>query len=93
MFTPTRLPPEIAPQYHEEGIYGLLSLGETGKAAYDAVVWRLAQRIARAYRTHWVQAQVPTDVRQLRTTFEEGGHDRGLTPPPRGASAGRPTSS
>ncbi|MCL7456305.1 TIR-like protein FxsC [Micromonospora echinofusca] len=75
MFTPTRLPPEIAPQYHEEGIYGLLSLGDTGKAAYDAVVWRLAQRIARAYQTHWVQAQVPADVRQLRTTFEEGGHD------------------
>ncbi|MBQ1075615.1 toll/interleukin-1 receptor domain-containing protein [Micromonospora sp. C31] len=75
MFNPTRLPPDIAPQYHDEGIYGLLSLGKNGKDAYDAVVWRLAQRIARAYQTHWVRAEVPGDVRQLRETFEEVGHD------------------
>ncbi|MGK5442481.1 TIR-like protein FxsC [Micromonospora sp. URMC 105] len=75
MFTPTRLPSDIAPQYHDEGIYGLLSLGKNGKDAYDAVVWRLAQRVARAYHTHWVQAQVPADMQQLRATFEEVGHD------------------
>ncbi|MEU6072864.1 TIR-like protein FxsC [Micromonospora sp. NPDC047074] len=75
MFTPTRLPPDIAPQYHEEGIYGLLSLGKNGKDAYDAVVWRLAQRVARAYQTHWVRPQVPSDMRQLPKTFEEVGHD------------------
>ncbi|MEH1167721.1 TIR-like protein FxsC [Micromonospora sp. CPCC 205539] len=75
MFSPTRLPSDIAPQYHDEGIYGLLSLGKNGKDAYDAVVWRLAQRIARAYRTHWVEPWVPTDMRQLRDTFEEGPHD------------------
>ncbi|SCF48591.1 TIR domain-containing protein [Micromonospora matsumotoense] len=75
MFAPTRLPSDIAPQYHDEGIYGLLSLGRNGKDAYDAVVWRLAQRIARAYRTHWVEAAVPSDLRQLRDRFEEDGHD------------------
>ncbi|MFC8619660.1 TIR-like protein FxsC [Micromonospora purpureochromogenes] len=75
MFTPTRLPSDIAPQYHDEGIYGLLSLGKNGKDAYDAVVWRLAQRVAKAYHTHWVQAQVPADMQQLRATFEEVGHD------------------
>lgn len=75
MFTPTRLPPDIAPQYHDEGIYGLLSLGKNGKDAYDAVVWRLAQRIARAYHTHWVRARVPAHTQELRDTFEEVGHD------------------
>ncbi|MEH0983077.1 TIR-like protein FxsC [Micromonospora sp. CPCC 205556] len=77
MFSPTRLPPEIAPQYHDEGIYGLLSLGKNGKDAYDAVVWRLAQRIAKAYQTHWVAARVPDDVRELRDSFEEAGHELG----------------
>ncbi|WP_422756247.1 TIR-like protein FxsC [Micromonospora sp. WMMD708] len=77
MFTPTRLPSNIAPMYREEGIYGLFSLGSNGKDAYDAVVWRLAQRIAHAYRTHWVEPAVTTDLRQLRDRFEEDGHDVG----------------
>ncbi|MFC6019490.1 TIR-like protein FxsC [Plantactinospora solaniradicis] len=77
MFQPTRLPPHIAPQYRDEGIYGLLSLGANGKEAYDAVVWRLAQRVARAFHTHWVEPRVPERLTELRDTFEEDAHELG----------------
>ncbi|MEE6263342.1 TIR-like protein FxsC [Plantactinospora sonchi] len=75
IFTPTRLRGHIAPEYHHEGIYGLLSLGANGRDTYDAVVWRLAQRIARAFHTHWVEPQVPENMRELPDTFEEDEHE------------------
>lgn len=74
VFSPTGLPPDIAPQYQQEGIYGLLSLGRNGKDAYDAVVWRLAQRVVRAVDTHWVEPYV-ADIEELGDGFEEAGDE------------------
>ncbi|MEU8376141.1 TIR-like protein FxsC [Micromonospora sp. NPDC048894] len=72
MFSPTNLPPDIAPQYQQEGIYGLLRLGHNGKDAYDAVVWRLAQRVVLAAKTQWVEPHV-SQVDELSHEFEESG--------------------
>jgi len=73
LFTPARLPQrDIAALYRAEGLYGLLNLGEVGKQAYEAVVWRLAQRIALAFGTHDVEPGEIDDFENLRSWFGEG---------------------
>jgi hypothetical protein len=72
LFTPARLPQrDIAALYRSEGLYGLLNLGEVGKQAYEAVVWRLAQRIALAFGTHDVEPGETDDFENLRGWFGE----------------------
>jgi hypothetical protein len=62
----------VASLYEREGIYGLRSLNMD--SAYRAVVWRLAQRIAGLYRSHFVTPMTFADIGQLRNVFtEEGG--------------------
>ncbi|WP_262013734.1 TIR-like protein FxsC [Micromonospora sp. Mcm103] len=47
-FTPTSLPdPETVSSYQQDGLYSLLRRQD---AAYQAVVWRLAQQVVRLYR-------------------------------------------
>lgn len=73
LFTPARLPQrDIAALYREEGLYGLLNLGDVGKQAYDAVVWRLAQKIVAAYGLHYVEPEEIDDLASLRSRFGEG---------------------
>jgi hypothetical protein len=72
-FSPSGLPDStVASLYEREGIYGLRSLNMD--SAYRAVVWRLAQRIAGLYRSHFVTPMTFADIGQLRNVFtEEGG--------------------
>lgn len=71
-FAPTGLPSgTVEDMYEREGIYGLPQLGAEGREAYEAAVWRLAQRIVRATHERWVKPRVPTDMHELRADFEE----------------------
>ncbi len=68
-FSPAGLPdPDIARQYESEGVFGLLRLGQD--AAYEAVVWRLAQHIAENYYNYRVQPRIPQPS-DLRDAFQE----------------------
>jgi len=70
LFTPTRLPePNMAALYRQEGLYGLRNLGRAGHEAYDAVVWRLAQRIGRAFGTHEVDPGEAQNLSNLPNHF------------------------
>lgn len=67
-FQPQRLKdPNIAQRYLDDGVYGLLALKD--EADYQAVAWRLARGIVDAYHAYHVEAQIPTDPRQLRKSF------------------------
>jgi hypothetical protein len=68
-FSPSGLPdPDIAAQYEKDGAYGLLHMRL--EPAYQAVVWRLAQRIVKCRSSHRVE---PHTFRQneLRDIFRE----------------------
>jgi len=68
-FMPHGLPdPRIAAQYEREGVFGLLHMRQ--EPSYQAVVWRLAQRIAKRRASHRVD---PCTFRQseLRDIFRE----------------------
>jgi hypothetical protein len=57
IFAPIGLPdPGIAAQYLREGVVGLMQMGQ--QVAYQAVVWRLAQHIARLHYSHRVEPRV-----------------------------------
>jgi hypothetical protein len=58
----------IAPQYEAEGIFGLLRLGR--KAAYEAIVWRLAQQIAEQFYNYRVSPGV-LPPGELHDAFQE----------------------
>jgi len=68
-FSPEGLPdPDIARQYRSEGVLGLLRLGQN--AAYEAVVWRLAQHIADNYFNYQVKPRILRRS-DLRDAFQE----------------------
>jgi hypothetical protein len=70
-FSPTGLPdPDIAAQYKAEGVYGLLRMQL--EVSYQAVVWRLAQRIADLHYSHRVEPRT-FERGELRNIFREGG--------------------
>jgi hypothetical protein len=72
-FSPHGLPdPDIAAHYQENGVLGLLRMWQEPayQAAYQAVVWRLAQRIARRRSTHWVETHIFRQS-ELRDIFQE----------------------
>jgi TIR domain len=70
-FSPQRLPdPAVSAQYHQEGMYGLLSMNLD--QAYRAVVWRLAQRVVAIYHSHWVEPLIPAGADALRNVFGRG---------------------
>lgn len=69
-FHPASLPEgHIAAQYQQEGLYGLLAMRM--EAAYQAVVWRLAQHVVNIYYRQWVEPHVPGGPDELRNVFEE----------------------
>lgn len=71
-FAPVGLPNiNVATMYVRDGLFGLRQMGED--AAYRAVVWRLAQRIADLTRTHRVGPlePFPTSTDDLRDVFQE----------------------
>lgn len=69
-FHPAKLPDaSIAAQYQREGVYGLLVMRM--EAAYQAVVWRLAQHIVGIYHRQRVEPRVPGGPAELRNVFEE----------------------
>jgi hypothetical protein len=59
---------DISALYEENGVGGLLRTKQ--KAAYRAVVWQLAKRIARVHYSHRVEAG-PLDESKLRDIFRE----------------------
>ncbi len=68
-FSPVGLPDAaIAGRYESEGVYGLLRLGQ--EVSYQAIVWRLAQRIAEIYYSHRVEPRELT-LAELHNIFEE----------------------
>jgi hypothetical protein len=69
VFSPPRLPDSIVARYQQEGIYGLRTLRD--EDAYQAVVWRLAQRVVQLHRSHWVAPMEINKVDQLRNFFSE----------------------
>jgi TIR domain len=59
-FEPQRLTdPTITQRYRDDGVYGLLTLGD--EAAYQAVAWRLARHIVDTYYANWVDPAPPTE--------------------------------
>jgi hypothetical protein len=63
-FEPQRLvDPSVVPRYLEEGVYGLLALND--ESAYQAVTWRLAQMIVRAYERYRVEPHDPDESAAL----------------------------
>ena len=70
-FAPKDLPaPEIHARYHGEGLYGLASLGSSD---YDAVVWRLAQRIVALLGQLTVHPRIPSGPSELVNVFLDEG--------------------
>jgi hypothetical protein len=68
LFSPSGLPnADIAGQYQAEGVVGLL---QTQVELYQAVVWRLAQRIASIYYSYRVEPRVFRQ-QELRDIFRE----------------------
>jgi hypothetical protein len=70
-FSPNRLPdPDVLAQYRQEGMYGLLSMDL--EHAYNALVWRLAQRVVAIHRTHTVERLIPASADMLSNVFAKG---------------------
>jgi TIR domain len=68
-FNPRGVPDtDVAARYRDEGVVGLLQLKDI--VAYQAVVWRLAQRIAEVHDTHYVESRT-FQVDELRNIFKE----------------------
>ncbi|MDG6106401.1 toll/interleukin-1 receptor domain-containing protein [Dactylosporangium aurantiacum] len=66
-FTPQRLPDEnLAQQYADEGLYGLLTLGAEGT---DGIILRLAQQIRDLCWSHQVERRVLPDTKNISRTF------------------------
>jgi hypothetical protein len=61
-FAPRYLDDRVVEAYHRNGIYGLR---RTDSAAYEAVAWELAMRIAEVHAAYAVEPGVP-DLRDLR---------------------------
>lgn len=68
-FTPPGLPDGIASQYEKDGVFGLMRIGH--ESDYDAVVWRLAQRIAELHYGYDIKPHDFRDSEELRDIFRE----------------------
>jgi hypothetical protein len=69
-FSPRGLPdPSITALYEANGIFGLMKLGD--RTAYQAVLWRLALRIADLHYTHRVEPRLFRSSNELRNIFRE----------------------
>lgn len=67
-FSPNDMPnTDISRRYQAEGVFGLL---RTQVDLYDAVVWKLAQRIAHIYHSYRVEPHV-LEQHELRDVFRE----------------------
>lgn len=67
VFTPTRLGrPNLAQQYQEDGLYGLLAGGIEGT---EEIILRLAQRIVELYWLNRVEPGTVSDIDKLPRTF------------------------
>jgi hypothetical protein len=71
MFSPGGLERSDITRYAREGLYGLRAMG--GHSTYNAVVWRLAQRVMEIHQTHWVEPWIPKGTDELRNVFKEDG--------------------
>ncbi len=70
-FSPDGTPDEgVVPNYHQEGLYGLLSMKND---ASHVVIWKLAQRIVELSRSHWVEPRVLTAPHGLDRKFPRRG--------------------
>ena len=67
-FTPN-LPFEDVEQYEANGLYGLRAMGERGRPAFDAVIWRLAQRVVALHQAYQVEPWEPTNRNELVNVF------------------------
>jgi TIR domain len=68
-FSPREIPnADIAGQYEHEGVVGLLQLNNN--IAYQAVVWRIAQRIAEFHYSYHVKPR-QYKLDELRNVFEK----------------------
>jgi TIR domain len=68
-FSPDDLPdPDMARRYETDGVFGLLRMRQ--EIPYQAVVWRLAQRIAEIYHSHSVEPRT-FDRAELRNIFQQ----------------------
>ncbi len=66
-FTPRRLPEDnLAQQYADEGLYGLLALGADGT---DGIILRLAQQVRDLCWTNQVERRVLPDTKSISRTF------------------------
>lgn len=66
-FAPKRLPDaDLAQQYTEDGLYGLLSLGADGT---DGIILRLAQHIVELAYNNRVERRVLPDTKNISRTF------------------------
>jgi hypothetical protein len=68
-FAPHGLPDGIAAQYEKDGVFGLMRMGHDSD--YDAVVWRIAQRVAELHYSFHVQPGDFLDDSSLRDIFRE----------------------
>lgn len=69
-FYPANLPDaDIAAQYQQEGLYGLLVMRM--EAAYQAVVWRLALHIVGLHNRQRVEPLVASGPHELRNVFDD----------------------
>jgi hypothetical protein len=68
-FMPNGLPDGTASAYTREGLLGMRKLG--ADVAYNAIVWRLAQRIVEISRSHHVvpRKRIPRGPAHLRNVF------------------------
>jgi hypothetical protein len=70
-FVPRGLPDsQIAPLYQANGLYGLLVMGR--ELEYQAVVWKLAQRVAEIYYHYHVESSDLTNTEGLGTVWSGG---------------------
>ncbi|MBU2665595.1 hypothetical protein KOI35_18965 [Actinoplanes bogorensis] len=68
MFVPTRLRDDFRADYQSEGLLGLLRTGR--QVVYEAIVWRIAQRVVDIHHNYWVEPLRLTGSDDLRTDFE-----------------------
>ena len=70
LFVPPDLPdPGYETAYRKDGLLGLMRTGQD--KAYRAIVWKLAMHVNRVRQSCVVMPNVPADVSELRTSFEE----------------------
>jgi hypothetical protein len=68
-FHPSRVPMKVGAQYEEDGLYGLVQMGE--KAVYDVLVWKLALRVQQLHSALITRQHVRENSTTLRRSFLE----------------------